>query len=65
MPPALTPLLTSLGYGRLSVSRMRMHLRTVGLLLKDPLIPASHRSFIHFGEDHCHLSSEQSDLPWR
>ena len=28
----------------------------------DPAIPASHHSFIHFGKNHCHLPSEQSNL---
>ena len=38
-----------------------MHLRNVGYLT-DPPIPASHHSFLHFGEDHCYLPSEQSNL---
>lgn len=57
--PALTSSLTSQGYGQLSVSFM--HLRPKGhfAIL---LIAANHRFFIHFGEDHCRLSSDQSIL---
>ena len=37
-----------------------MHLRANGLLAI--LHAANHRFFIHFGEDHCRLSSDQSIL---
>lgn len=59
MLPALLSLFTLLGYGRLLVRCMR--LRNVGSLT-DYSMPASHHSFIHFGEDHCHLPSENSNL---
>ena len=58
MLPALTSLLTSQGYGQLSVGFM--HLRPKGLLTI--LTLANHRFFIHFGEDHCRLSSDQPIL---
>ena len=58
MLPAPTSSLTSLGYGLLSVSFM--HLRTKELLAI--LSAANHRFFIHFGEGHCRLSSDQSIL---
>jgi hypothetical protein len=48
MHPALMLLLPSLGYGQVLVSYV--HQQIVGLIT-DPLILASHRSFIHFGED--------------
>ena len=48
----------SLGYGWLSVSFM--HIRAKALLTT--LTVANHRFFIHFGEDHCRLSSDQRIL---
>ena len=62
MLPALTSPLPLLDYGRLSVSFM--HLRPKGLLAI-LLTAANHRFFIHFGEDHCRLSSDQSILEVR
>jgi hypothetical protein len=53
-----TSSLTSLGYGLLSVSFT--HLRRKELLVNLPA--ANHRFFIHFGEDHCRLSSDQAIL---
>jgi hypothetical protein len=58
MLPAPTSLLTLLGYGPLLVSFML--LRPKVLLVTLPA--ANHRFFIHFGEDHCRLSSDQSIL---
>ena len=58
MLPAPTSSLTSLGYGLLSVSFM--HLRPKELLVI--FHTANHRFFIHFGEVHCRLSSDQSIL---
>ena len=55
---APTSSLTSLGYGLLLVSFM--HLRPKELFVILPT--ANHRFFIHFGEDHCRLSSDQSIL---
>jgi hypothetical protein len=62
-PPALTPLLASQGYGRLSVSHGYMHLQTVGLLTVRH-VSESHRSLIYFGEYLRRLPSEQSNLYW-
>jgi hypothetical protein len=58
MLPAPISSLTSLGYGLLSVSFT--HLRPKELLVNLPA--ANHRFFIHFGEEHCRLSSDQSIL---
>jgi hypothetical protein len=58
MLPAPTSSLTLLGYGPLLVSFML--LRPKELLVTLPA--ANHRFFIHFGEDHCRLSSDQSIL---
>ena len=58
MLPAPTSSLTSLGYGLLSVCFV--HLRPKDLFMIFPT--ANHRFFIHFGEDHCRLSSDQSIL---
>ena len=58
MLPALTSSLTSPGYGRLSVSFA--HPQAKALLTIISL--ANHRFFIHFGEDHCRLSSDQPIL---
>ena len=55
---APTSSLTSLGYGLLSVCFV--HLRPKDLFMIFPT--ANHRFFIHFGEDHCRLSSDQSIL---
>jgi hypothetical protein len=58
MLPALTSSLTPLGYGRMSVSFK--HPKAKALLTT--LTAASHRFYIHFGEDHCRLSSDQPIL---
>ena len=58
MLPALTSSPTSPGYGRLSVSFA--HPQAKALLTIISL--ANHRFFIHFGEDHCRLSSDQPIL---
>ena len=48
-----------LGYGWLSVSRMRLLILGY-LAIVFP--PANHRFFTHFGEDHCRMSSMHSIL---
>lgn len=48
-----------LGYGWSSVSRTRLRITGYLAIL---FLPANHRYFTHFGEDHCRMSSVHSIL---